>query len=157
MIPAILRRDFVTAGIAVTAVVSKFMPLLLANVPFTMTQTWAAFLVYAWLSVALLGLMILILLAWSLLLRYPYFPVDPGTLIGGIYYTCDSYMVQDFQSLPGSSEKERRRRIREMGRTYRFGKMVGVSDSVRVGVDYADGAETNPSQRTVPSTTEHRL
>jgi len=67
-------------------------------------------------------------LAW---IKYPgtctCMPVDVTTLAGRIYYLCDSKMVEDF-SVPAKGKENERYR-------YRFGKMVGESGEVRIGVE----------------------
>jgi hypothetical protein len=49
-------------------ILSEFLPLLLATVPYSETTTWMAHLVSSWMAVAVLGLMIVIMLVVIVLL-----------------------------------------------------------------------------------------
>ncbi len=141
------RRGHVyLVAVAFTAGLAEFMPILLNNVPFRVTQTWVAHQVCTWLAVAVLGLMVLVVVA-SFFVRWPHMPVDPSTIAGAMYYVCDS---PGLVSPPGGSHhrfgaglstldgRERDRRVANMGGCYRFGPMRGVSGLARIGLDAVD-------------------
>jgi hypothetical protein len=135
-----MHREAVTATIAFTAILAKITPILLSNIPFNPTQTYTAHLVYAWTTMAILFLMMFVHAGWALFVKYPYFPVDPTSMLGSIYYLCDSRMVEDVAGLSLLGEKQRRRVVAGLrDKRYQFSKMVGVSGEIRIGVDYADG------------------
>jgi len=136
--PALVRRDWITAVIALNTVLSKFTPIMLANIPFNLTQTWTVHLVYAWLTVGILGFMIVSLGLWSVIVKYPYLPVDPGNLLGQIAYVCDSAMVDDFRGKSLLKSKERDKAVMALSLKYKFGKIVGLSGEVRPGIDHVD-------------------
>ncbi|KAH7078137.1 hypothetical protein BKA63DRAFT_552257 [Paraphoma chrysanthemicola] len=54
--------------VALPVILSEFLPLLLATVPYSQTTTWMAHLVSSWMAVAVLGFMIVIMLVVIVLL-----------------------------------------------------------------------------------------
>lgn len=77
-------------------------------------------------------------------MNYPDMPIDPvRSLVGRVYYLCDSEVVGDFEefSLVGS-EEEIKKKIAAVDdgkkrKLYGFGKMKGVSGTVgRMGIYY---------------------
>ncbi|KAH8880941.1 hypothetical protein GQ53DRAFT_599966, partial [Thozetella sp. PMI_491] len=123
--PAILRGDRVVASIAFSAILSKLAPITLSNIPFNVSQTWMAHLVYAWATVGVMGVMIAVLGLWSLFIRYPHMPLDESRLLGAIYYVCDSSVVQDFQGSSVLTSAQRDRQTISIGKKYIFGEMIG--------------------------------
>ena len=126
------------ALVALTSIFSEFMPILLNNIPFRITQTFVTHLVCTWLAVGILGAMLLVVLA-SFFIKWPHMPADVTTIAGTMYYVFDSGMLWSFEGLGPAPPKERDWRISEMGSQYSFGEMTGVSGMQRVGVDAVDG------------------
>ncbi|KAK3985152.1 hypothetical protein QBC44DRAFT_405464 [Cladorrhinum sp. PSN332] len=136
------RRHFFLIIVAFTGVLSEFMPVLLNNVPFRVTQTWLASRVCNWLAICILSVMWLVVVG-SFFVSWPHMPVDPSTIAGAMYYVCDSRLLLLLGSVEGFSvlsREERDRKMREMmpGVKIRFGNVVGLSGRGRVGVDMAD-------------------
>ncbi len=127
------------AAVALAAVLAKFTPLLLSIVPFQDIQTWTTHVVCAWITVAVLALM-LVVLVWSLFVPWPpVMLVEPDTLAAAMYYVCDSAMLDDLEHLSTAGARERDRYLEAMGRTYRLGTIAGASSGQkRIAVDYAD-------------------
>ena len=134
---AISTRDWFGAAAATAAVLSVFTPILLSNIPFSITQTWTAHLVCAWMTVSVLVVMMLVL-GVSFFVKPLRLPVEPDTLAGGLYYLCDSYTARDLVGISAPDERDRAKQIVGMRRRYRFGKTIGLSGATRVGVDFAD-------------------
>lgn len=133
-------RDWFGALVSLTSVFAIFTPILLSNVPFVLTQTWTAHLVTAWMSVAVLAFMMLVLVG-SFFLKWPKIPAEPSTIAGALYYVCDSHALKEWDGehdakSPGGTETAALSDQRE--RRYRYGKIVGLSGDTRLGVDYAD-------------------
>lgn len=89
--------------ISFTAILSIFTPILLSNVPFIVTQTWTAHLITAWMTVAILAFMALVLVG-SFFVKWPPMPVDPSTIVGTLYYLCDAFEECE-QDVPQSKLK----------------------------------------------------
>lgn len=67
------------------AVLSEFLPALLANVPYRVVQTSQTHAACVYLSASIIGLMIVVTCA-SFVVEWPHMPVDPSTLAGAMYY-----------------------------------------------------------------------
>lgn len=131
---AIRRRHWFLTVVAATAILSEFMPILLNNVPFRITQTWVVHLVCTWLSVGILCIMWLVVVA-SFFVRWPHLPVDPATVAGAMYYVCDSWMMWAFEGLATLPREERDWKVGETGLKFEFGDIAGVSGIRRIGVE----------------------
>lgn len=131
---AMRRRHGFLGLVGVTAILSEFMPILLNNVPFRVTQTWVAHMVCTWLSVGILGFMWLVVVG-SFFVRWPHMPVDPSTVAGAMYYLCDSWVLWSLEGMSTLKKKERDWKISETGLKFRFGEIEGVSGLRRVGID----------------------
>lgn len=120
----IKRRDYLLAIVASCSVMSQFLPLLLANVPSAVVQTKAANLVCSWMAVTIIVIMIMVLVG-SFFYRWPRMLADPTTIMGMMFYTCDSTIMQRFEGLSTLKCKERDRKIQMMGLQYAFGEKTG--------------------------------
>jgi len=119
--------------VSLAAVQAKFAPLLLSNIPFRITQTWTTHVAVTWTTVGMLAFMAAAV-AYVVAAPWPVMPVRPGTLASTIYYVCDSFMVLDWEETAGRATAERRASDHVW---YRFGEVLGMTGTARVGVDYA--------------------
>jgi len=127
--------------VAVAAITAEFMPILLNNVPFRVTQTWVTHQVCTWMAVGILCFMILVVVA-SFFVEWPQMPVAPSTVGGAMYYICESTMLSRLDggsSLSTLDDKERRERVRNLGARYSFVQGGGISGHLRAGVDVVGG------------------
>jgi len=132
---AFLQRNLYLGVLSVATILSElFLPVTLAHVPFSLVETLDTQIVCAWLSIAILAFMIIVLAA-SFLIRWPHMPVDPRTIAGAMFYVCDSWWLESLEGLSCMEKKERDRIIRHIGVQYKFGIMIGMSGKDRVGVD----------------------
>ncbi|KAI5457762.1 hypothetical protein BGZ63DRAFT_393749 [Mariannaea sp. PMI_226] len=126
------------ALVALMAIFSEFMPLLLANVPYTITQTEITHKVCLWLSTSILGLMVLTI-SVSFYIVWPYMPVDPRSIAGAMYYVSESGMLNQFDGMASFNNKEREQRVREIGGRYWYGEVITPSGVTRPAVERDDG------------------
>ena len=133
---AVRRRHGYLAVVALTAVLSEFLPILLSEVPFRVSQTFLVHLITTWSAVGVLGTMVLVLLC-SFFVKWPHLTVDPTTIAGAMYYVTDSYMLSNFQGLSTLERKERDKGVTNLGLRYEFGRVMGLSGKTRLGVDFA--------------------
>ena len=133
---SIMRGEVWMSIVGFTNILSKLTPMLLSNIPFSPIQTWEMHLVCAWASVACLGFMSLVILYGFFFIKHPPMPVDPASLAGRMYYLCDSVVADEFQGMAKMGRGECEGRI-DGEKRYRFGKMIGISGEVRIGVDTA--------------------
>jgi hypothetical protein len=131
---AMRRRDWLLAVVAFTSILSEFLPIVLAEIPFRVAQTWTTHLVCTWSSVAILCIMAIVII-WTFFVKWPHMPIDPSTIAGSIYYVCDSKMRSYFEGLSILDKRERDRRVMELGLEYRFGRLKGSSGITRIAVD----------------------
>jgi hypothetical protein len=140
IIGAIRRRNLYLASVALVAITSNFLPILLSNIPFSPSQTWLTHQACTWTAVAILLLMIMTLVHGIVFVRYPYLPADPSTIAGSLYYLCDSVMVLEFlDSIHMYPEKEPC--CLSDKRKLHLGTMTGFSGETRVVIDYTDTKE----------------
>ncbi|RYP47636.1 hypothetical protein DL768_006334 [Monosporascus sp. mg162] len=133
---AIRRRDGFLAVVALTSVLSELLPVLLAEIPFRVSQTYLVHLITTWSAVGILCIMLLVLIS-SFFVKWPHMPLDPTTVAGAMYYVADSWMLSQFDGLGTLGRKDRDRRVVALDLKYRFGPMTGVGWETRVGVDVA--------------------
>jgi hypothetical protein len=133
---SLMRRDIFGSAISLAGVLCAFLPILLSNIPFRLTLTWTTHRICAWLSVSILSLMVLVL-AGSVFVKYPYMPVEPNSILGCMYYICDSNMLEGLEGTSTMSEKQLGQAFATTAERYSFGEMTGVSGVTRIGVDYA--------------------
>jgi len=132
---AIRLLDLFGSAVAFAGVLSKFTPILLANIPFRLTLTWTTHSVCTWLSVAILSTMILVLVGF-LLVKWPSIIPEPNTIAGCMYYVSDSKMLQDLEGVSLMGQKERSKWLRTKSRRYSLSTRVSSSGKFRVNVDY---------------------
>lgn len=84
------RHGLLLAAALMTGIAEIFLPALLANVPFALTQTYAGWVTSTAASLAVLSAMVAVLLVSLVFSRWPHMPVDPRTLAGAIYYFSES-------------------------------------------------------------------
>ncbi|KAK3315981.1 hypothetical protein B0H66DRAFT_624787 [Apodospora peruviana] len=95
---AIANRNTYLGAVAFAGLLSKFLPVLLSNIPFRLTLTWTTYIICTWASVSILSIMILVMLSSSWIKRPENMPVDPGTIAGRMYYVCDSWITEDLNA-----------------------------------------------------------
>lgn len=146
---ALKHRQIYPGVVALMAILSEFMPILLTNVPFGLNQTENTHNFSARGAIAILLCMLLTMIG-SFFIKWPNMPVDPRSIAGAMYYVGESNMVDQFSGLASVDKKEREKRIKEMGGRYWFGEILTKSGASRVGVERDDGmlgVDTQMAQR----------
>ncbi|GJC78778.1 hypothetical protein ColLi_01616 [Colletotrichum liriopes] len=136
---AILEGNVVLMLAAFMAILAEFLPILLTNIPYNLTQTLATHNICALTSVSILALMVTTLVA-SLFIKWPDMPVDPRSIAGAMYYINESRMLEDFEGLSKLSSNEREKKVKELGRRYFYGAVSG-KDGRRMGVESIESVE----------------
>ncbi|KAL1910847.1 hypothetical protein Sste5344_003390 [Sporothrix stenoceras] len=140
-----LRHAVYLGLVALMTMASEFLPVLLANVPYNVTQTLEASVVCARLVAVVLVLMLLTLLASFVAVRWPALPADPRTLVGAMYYVVDSHVLpaalESIADRTGGAclalmdTAEKTARVQQLSRRYYYGDIVGRSGQRRLAVD----------------------
>ncbi|KAK3363136.1 hypothetical protein B0T25DRAFT_31414 [Lasiosphaeria hispida] len=132
---AVKQRHAFFFATSLAAIQSEFLPVLLSNIPFSLSQTGTTATVCTAMSGLFLSVHTAVLVA-SFFIRYPPMPVDPRSIAGAMYYVSQSHMLtSDFDGVSQLDAEDRDRRIKESGRRYFYGVLVGGTWR-RMGVDY---------------------
>ncbi|KXH46877.1 hypothetical protein CNYM01_00723 [Colletotrichum nymphaeae SA-01] len=136
---AIINGDIVLMLAAFMSIIAEFLPMLLANVPYNLTQTLNSHKICSMISLTILALMIVAVGA-SLFIKWPEMPVDPRSIAGAMYYINESQMLDDFEGLSQLSSMDRKKKVAELGRRYFYGALTGKHGR-RMGVDSVESVE----------------
>ena len=132
------------SSIALVALLSEILIVMLSGVPFSPGQIYMELLVCSYTSMAILALMVVAIIA-LLLRRWRgglNLPRTPDTLAAVMSYICASQMLDDFEGLECLDKGERDRRIVALKKRYEYGQRRGVDGVVRWAVDeqYGDSS-----------------
>ncbi|KAM5344406.1 hypothetical protein ACJ41O_012943 [Fusarium nematophilum] len=134
------RRHKLLALVSVVTVLSDFLPILFANVPFSNAITWKTHEICVWTSVGVLSLMlaVLALIAGILLCKYPHHhfpftPTDFGTLTAVLYLTCRSEdFLAQVQGLSVAREADMKKWIEALDSRYSIISVMGEDGNPHV-------------------------
>ncbi|CZR58679.1 uncharacterized protein PAC_08571 [Phialocephala subalpina] len=140
IIPSIRRHHYLTATISFLTLPAEFLPLFLANIPFSFGTTKLAYTVCNYFSMAILILMCLalVVLVFKGLDRVGSLPRKPDTLASvGVYLASrgGGGMLDSFQGLSLMSRRERDEVVRDLGAGYTLGfvdEELRIDDDMRV-------------------------
>jgi len=117
---------------ALMALAGELLPAFLANVPYSLTLTWDTHLVCTYTSLAILGAMVVVLVA-SMCVTWPHMPVDPRTVAGMVYYVAGSEgLLRDVVVAAGTESQGKRL---ELEGGYFYAKLNGEGGRKRMVVD----------------------
>ncbi|KAK1480903.1 hypothetical protein CTAM01_14188 [Colletotrichum tamarilloi] len=136
---AIINGDIALMLAAFMSITAEFLPMLLANVPYNLTQTLNSHKICSIISLTILALMIVAVGA-SLFIKWPEMPVDPRSIAGAMYYINESQMLDDFEGLSQLSSMDRKKKVGELGRRCFYGALTGKHGR-RMGVDSVESVE----------------
>ncbi|MCJ1378753.1 hypothetical protein MMC17_001852 [Xylographa soralifera] len=135
-IASIYQRSFFVAHVTFVTLMSEVLIIVLPGVPFSPGEIWQAGMMSIYLSIAILGLMLLTFVALMLRPKGPDLPRKPNTLGAMCMYLCDSSMTADFADLSCLGTRARDRWVREKERLYCLKYDLGTDGSLRWQVDY---------------------
>jgi hypothetical protein len=132
----IYHKHFFAACLACTAILADFLVISLAGVPYSPGQIWLELLVCSYTSMAILGIMILSVIALLFWRRKsPDLPRAPDTLMGVMSYVADSKMLDDFDGAEVLKRNDIDDRINGLGKRYGYGRFLGMDGQTRFMVD----------------------
>ncbi|KAM0322596.1 hypothetical protein ACHAQA_009444 [Verticillium albo-atrum] len=137
IVTGIRTGDPVLFVMALIAVLSECLPILLANVPYNLTQTKETHDICARTSAGLLVFMAAVVFA-SLFVRWPDMPVDPRSVAGAMWYVSESRWVSGLSGVAAMDKKDRRKRVNELGGRWFYGNVFGMRGE-QLGVEVEDG------------------
>lgn len=135
LLSAYRQRSPFLGILSFTTILAKIvLPVTLDHVPFSYNATWLTQQICAWLSISIMALMIIVV-AGSFLIRWPHLPVDPSTIVGAMFYLCDSHMLEAFEDLACKDKRQRDAEVRAMGSWYAYGQAADVGEKKNSKVD----------------------
>ncbi|KAM0211077.1 hypothetical protein ACHAQD_010407 [Fusarium lateritium] len=117
---ALRIRDPLLFLTAFTTLLAQFLPILLANVPYSLTQTSEAHEYCSRLSIGILLVMVIAMLC-SLLVKWPDLPVDPRSLAGALWYVADAPWVRGLEGIAAMSANKRKDAVQGLGGSWTYG------------------------------------
>ena len=132
----LFKGYFVATAMAIIAVLADALILFLGAVPFTSGEIFMELLVASFSSMAILGIMILGLVAlfvWKR--RLPNLPRSPDTIAAVASYVADSRMLEDFEGCEYLDNRQLFNRIAGLGKRYVYGKSLGSDGQSRYLID----------------------
>lgn len=117
---ALRIRDPLLFFTAFTTLLAQFLPILLANVPYSLTQTSEAHEICSRLSIGILLIMVFAMLS-SLLVKWPDLPVDPRSLAGALWYVADAPWVRGLEGVAAMSARKRKEAVQGLGGSWTYG------------------------------------
>ncbi|KAH8593644.1 hypothetical protein B0O99DRAFT_596145 [Bisporella sp. PMI_857] len=128
---SLYRRDWLLALVALSTVLSEFLPIFLANISFSPAMTKKAYTYCTYISMSFLGVMILCILVLVFRRGVGKLPRDPDTVAGVGMYLAGGGFMEGFERLSELGTKERNEVIREREGRY----TLGVLEGGRLGID----------------------
>ncbi|KAI9882704.1 MAG: hypothetical protein M1823_005551 [Watsoniomyces obsoletus] len=133
---ALWRRHYVVSMSAFMAILAEILIISLGSIPFNEGKVHRSFIGATWLSVSILGLMMISLGIIYIRRHRPHLPRSPETIGAVLSYLCGARMLQDYSELSKLDRNARDRWIVGLKRTYTLNKELGVDDQIRWCVDY---------------------
>jgi len=146
------HRDPLLFGVSSMAVLSDFLPMLFANVPYDLTLTQGVHVVCARTSAGVLVLMAAVLVA-SMFASWPTFPVDPRSIAGEMWYVAESRWTEKMEGTAVMTERERKTALRQMGGRWCYGVIqtsLGDREAVEMDDTYGVIAYSEMERRPTP-------
>lgn len=130
------NQYWLAAAVTAVALSGEALNIVISGVPFSPGQVRTQFFVSAYMSLAILGLMILVLGFVMICRRQEArVPVPPFTLAAKISYLAGSGLLDDFDGSEWESERARDKRLRLLGRQYSLQERTAMDGSQRTLVD----------------------
>ncbi|KAK4189055.1 hypothetical protein QBC35DRAFT_450672 [Podospora australis] len=141
-IPLLRNRHLAAASVAFTGLISEFLIITLAGLPYRPGQLRTEFLFCGVASAVILSVMLaqlVLVVIWRRSL--PHLPRRPDTIAAVMTYVAGTSMARDFYGLEEMSTKERNRAICEMRKVYAYGWRQEPEGGIRWIVDEVPDAE----------------
>ncbi|KAF2217915.1 hypothetical protein CERZMDRAFT_92549 [Cercospora zeae-maydis SCOH1-5] len=122
---ALRHGYFFVAMVTVITILGEALSIVISGVPYRAGQTYMTWLVSEYLSLAILGIMIISSIAVIFhRSREPKVPVLPETLGAKMLYLNGSGMLDDFEGVEGAEQRVRDETLARLGKWYEFAPMV---------------------------------
>lgn len=133
---ALFTRHYFLAAISAATLLSEVLTVTLSTIPFSSATLWKAYVVSTWISVAIIGVMLLTLL-FLFFYKEPKLPIKPTTLAAQLACLCDSSLPDLFANLGATSTQDRNKAIDSLGYRYRL-MATRDAEMLRLTIDCED-------------------
>lgn len=133
---SLYRRNLFVSLIAAISCLAEFLIIILGAIPFNSGTLYQAYLFSTYLSMAILGLMLLGMVGLYVRPRGPSLPRTPDTVAAVWSYLCGSSLLEDMADMSMLSESTRDRLVRKMGRKYTLEERTNMDGTARWTIDY---------------------
>ncbi|TEY54133.1 hypothetical protein BOTCAL_0242g00030 [Botryotinia calthae] len=141
LIPCITRKHYLVSWISFCSILSEFLPITLANIPYSNTGTFLVLLTCFYLAMAILSLMIIGVILLLLRSRHNVksLPRKPCTIAARLEYLApagevgDSNLLRSLDGLDSLEREERDAQVISKGKLYSMG--VGEDGNLRIDED----------------------
>lgn len=121
----LLDRYFLVSAITIVTLAAEGLNIVISGIPYANGQMHVQLIVSTYISIAILGLMIIVTAAIIILrFREPKIPRKPATLGAVMSYLCSSRMLDDFEGTECLDERSRDQRVRSWCKKYEFTETV---------------------------------
>lgn len=118
-------RYWLAAVVTIVTLMGEALNVVISGVPFATGQTWEQFLVSSYMSIAILGVMMIIAVVVIVQRRRePKIPVHPDTLAYKMYYLSGSRLLDDLDGAEWEKEKSRDSDLMGLRKKYTFQPMM---------------------------------
>jgi len=132
----LFKRYFFATATAIIAVFADILIIFLGVVPYESGEIFLELLVASFVSMGVLGIMVLGIVALFLWKRrLPDLPRAPNTIAAVVSYVADSRMLDDFEGCEYLDDRELSNRIAGLGKRYVYGKRPGSDGHSRYLID----------------------
>lgn len=139
---SLVRGNLFQTMVALMSSLSGILMIAIPGVPFQETQLYIAFLVSIYVSIGILGLMVITNIGVFFWRRgNPAMPRNPDTLANIASYLCSSHMIPEMSKLSTISQTGLNQSIKLGGHKYWFARGIGMDERVRWMID--DDQELN--------------
>ncbi|KAM0195424.1 hypothetical protein ACHAPC_000619 [Botrytis cinerea] len=141
LIPCVGRKHYLVSWISFCSILSEFLPITLANIPYSNTGTFLVLLTCFYLAMAILSLMIIGVILLLLRSRHNVksLPRKPCTIAARLEYLAptgevdDSNLLRSLDGLDSLEREERDARVISRGKLYSMG--IGEDGKLRIDED----------------------
>jgi hypothetical protein len=132
----LFKGYFLAMAMAIIAVFADILIIFLGAVPFQSGEVYVELLVASYSSMAILGIMVLGVVALFLWKRrLPHLPRAPNTIATVASYLADSRMLDDFEGCEYLGNRDLSNRIAGLGKRYVYGRRPGSDGHSRYLID----------------------
>jgi len=130
------RGRIFLASISFIVILSDVLTVALAGIPFNSAQSYTGYVISTFLSFSIIMLIIIALLVVLFRGEVPILPYGVDSVLSVLLYLCHSEMLPAFRELNMLDIETRNKRILDMGRRYKYGRVADLDGGVSFGIDF---------------------